>query len=963
MHTPVSSMVGSIKVESPPSEDIGGSRSSPASLGIMFSSTDRDDFGTSTDKEDNFDKGMLCIQEELTQLSVEIQHSKSPLGVLSSSVENKCSPRSLSCHSLTGSGKDQIQSSGKDSCIEFRDRSSRSAGWFDGLLGCLKPVWNILGKSGNSDNKDEWEIPFENIRDLQWLGSGAQGAVFVGRLNNDMVAVKKVREKSETDIKHLRKLNHPNVVLIKGVCTQAPCYCIVMEYCPYGQLYDMLKSGQEISPPTVVDWGKQIASGMNYLHSYRIIHRDLKSPNVLISLNGILKISDFGTCRQWNEISTRMSFAGTVAWMAPEIIRNEPCSEKVDIWSFGVVIWELLTCETPYRDVDSSAVIWGVGNNSLRLPIPTTCPEGFMLLMKQCWSAKPRNRPSFRHILMHLDIAAVEILSTPKEKYFKTQASWKEEIKQYMNEIKQDGNHISHVEKDLVQRRRDELRHAQDIREHYERKLDRANNLYMELAACLLQLEQREKELLKQEQVIQQCSGIKPHKKRIVRPLLKAHERLNKKRSYKLQSEQTSPENPQKLNAVTSNVASSSGHCSVKARIRRARHRRNGSHGGSGTYHFGGSGSYNSSPKTSPRKEQEGMVDNEVQTDWRACLNENDLISPSVTKPFDIQPANDGVNESEIYSDESNCNSICKICRCSSSDMKCCSCKNSFPESNKITSEEQEGSLETSDLQKYPEKCPRSLENSDNDHMNKREVINYENKPRTNNKLNANGVLQLFPSVQEGLSPKTSRRFKRMISDSDESPTAISVPVLATSGHTWSLGPQKTLQIHDESSSEEEGEVDDSDDCVLKSQGLVRIHKRSSRQSVSTLSSEGNLSEEENTSEYSSSHCTTNDLLSSLSNPDIPHHLDEEKDGHPSENSGISQRHSICGINSPSITFRRKIQLPKLQRGSLPPITDVYSSPALSRGPSSASETESVSDITVATTYPNSRGNTETSVW
>ncbi|KAH8019510.1 hypothetical protein HPB51_019849 [Rhipicephalus microplus] len=109
-------------------------------------------------------------------------------------------------------------------------------------------------------------------------------------------------------------------------------------------------------------------------------------------------------------------------------------------------------------------------------------------------SPKPRNRPSFRHILMHLDIAAVEILSTPKESYFAAQAGWKEEIRRYMQSIRQEGQ--PQGEQELIRRRREELRHAQDIRLHYERKLERTNNLYMEFTACLLQLEQREREII-----------------------------------------------------------------------------------------------------------------------------------------------------------------------------------------------------------------------------------------------------------------------------------------------------------------------------------------------------------------------------------------------------------------------------------------------------------------------------------
>uniref|UniRef100_A0A8C4YVG6 mitogen-activated protein kinase kinase kinase n=1 Tax=Gadus morhua TaxID=8049 RepID=A0A8C4YVG6_GADMO len=345
-----------------------------------------------------------------------------------------------------------------------------------------------------------WEVPFEEISDLQWVGSGAQGAVFLGKLHGQEVAVKKVRDIKETDIKHLRKLKHPNIITFKGICTQAPCYCILMEYCAQGQLYEVLRAGRKIVPSLLMDWAMGIAGGMNYLHLHKIIHRDLKSPNMLITYDDLVKISDFGTSKELFDKSTKMSFAGTVAWMAPEVIRNEPVSEKVDIWSFGVVLWEMLTGEVPYKDVDSSAIIWGVGNNSLQLPVPETCPDGFKILLRQCWSSKPRNRPSFRQILLHLDIASADILSTPQETYFQTQAEWREEVRQHFEKIKSEGTCLHRLDEELIIRRREELRHALDIREHYERKLERANNLYMELNAVMLQLELKEKELLKREQ-------------------------------------------------------------------------------------------------------------------------------------------------------------------------------------------------------------------------------------------------------------------------------------------------------------------------------------------------------------------------------------------------------------------------------------------------------------------------------
>uniref|UniRef100_A0A673AM76 Mitogen-activated protein kinase kinase kinase n=1 Tax=Sphaeramia orbicularis TaxID=375764 RepID=A0A673AM76_9TELE len=326
---------------------------------------------------------------------------------------------------------------------------SGSGGFLEGLFGCLKPVWTMIGKAYSTEHKhsqeESWEVPFEEISDLQWVGSGAQGAVFLGKFHGEDVAVKKVRDIKETEIKHLRKLKHPNIITFKGVCTQAPCYCILMEYCAQGQLYEVLRAGRKITPSLLVDWSMGIAGGMNYLHLHKIIHRDLKSPN--------------------------------------------ECT-----------VWVMLTGEIPYKDVDSSAIIWGVGNNSLQLPVPESCPDGFKILLRQCWNCKPRNRPSFRQILLHLDIASADVLSTPQETYFKSQAEWREEVKQHFEKIKSEGTCLHRLDEELINRRREELRHALDIREHYERKLERANNLYMELSAVMLQLELKEKELQRREQ-------------------------------------------------------------------------------------------------------------------------------------------------------------------------------------------------------------------------------------------------------------------------------------------------------------------------------------------------------------------------------------------------------------------------------------------------------------------------------
>ncbi|XP_050514638.1 mitogen-activated protein kinase kinase kinase 13-A isoform X3 [Diabrotica virgifera virgifera] len=373
-------------------------------------------------------------------------------------------------------------------------------GWMNGIFGCLRPVLSIIGKGvvENKNNQDDWEIPFDQITDLKFLGSGGQGAVFSGTLNNVQVAVKKVSDLKDTDIRNLRKLNHPNVVKFKGVCTQEPsCYCIVMEFCPYGPLFDLLKKQKNIvTINRVVSWAKQIANGMHYLHSHKIIHRDLKSPNVLIGEGEVIKISDFGTSRTWNGVSEKMTFAGTVAWMAPEAIQELACSEKVDIWSYGVVLWELITCEVPYDGMNQGAIMYSVGSGKLIPPIPSTCPDGFKLIMQMCWKFNPKERPNFKLICNHLEIASVDIFSKYEDKtFFETQESWKQEIRSHIflfcEKLQKHKIEYQLKEEQLIKRRELELKHIRDIRQVYDRRLEKVNQMLVMLSGKIQQIERQ----------------------------------------------------------------------------------------------------------------------------------------------------------------------------------------------------------------------------------------------------------------------------------------------------------------------------------------------------------------------------------------------------------------------------------------------------------------------------------------
>ncbi|XP_051470183.1 mitogen-activated protein kinase kinase kinase 21 isoform X3 [Apus apus] len=326
------------------------------------------------------------------------------------------------------------------------------------------------------------EIDFQHLELQEIIGVGGFGKVYRATWRGREVAVKAARQDPDEDItataesvrqeaKLFSMLRHPNIIALHGVCLREPNLCLVMEFARGGSLNRALASaapgagaargGRRIPPHILVNWAVQIARGMLYLHDEAIVpilHRDLKSSNILLLekmehddiCNKTLKITDFGLAREWHR-TTKMSAAGTYAWMAPEVIKSSMFSKGSDIWSYGVLLWELLTGEVPYRGIDGLAVAYGVAVNKLTLPIPSTCPEPFAKLMKECWEQDPHIRPSFALILEQLTaIEGAVMTEMPQESFHSMQDDWKLEIQQIFNELRTKEKELRSREEELT---------------------------------------------------------------------------------------------------------------------------------------------------------------------------------------------------------------------------------------------------------------------------------------------------------------------------------------------------------------------------------------------------------------------------------------------------------------------------------------------------------------------------------
>lgn len=280
----------------------------------------------------------------------------------------------------------------------------------------------------DSENVESWEIPKEDqeewTADLSQLfignkfASGAHSRIYRGIYKQRAVAVKMVRiptHKEETrimleqqfksEVALLSRLYHPNIVQFIAACKKPPVYCIITEYMSQGTLrmYLNKKEPYSLSTETILRLALDISRGMEYLHSQGVVHRDLKSSNLLLNDEMRVKVADFGTSCLETQTQESKGNMGTYRWMAPEMVKEKPYTRKVDVYSFGIVLWELTTALLPFQGMTPVQAAFAVAEKNERPPLPESCQPALAHLIKRCWAANPSKRPDFTEIVSALE--------------------------------------------------------------------------------------------------------------------------------------------------------------------------------------------------------------------------------------------------------------------------------------------------------------------------------------------------------------------------------------------------------------------------------------------------------------------------------------------------------------------------------------------------------------------------------
>ncbi|KAE9613539.1 putative protein kinase TKL-Pl-4 family [Lupinus albus] len=267
---------------------------------------------------------------------------------------------------------------------------------------------------------EEWTVDLSKLFLGVRFAYGAHSRLYRGMYKEESVAVKIIRVPDDDEngtlasrlekqfireVTLLSRLHHPNVIKFIAACRKPSVYCVITEYLSEGSLRAYLRKleRETVSLQKLIVFALDIARGMEYIHSQGVVHRDLKPENVLINDDGHLIIADFGIACEEAYCDLLVDDPGTYRWMAPEMIKRKSHGRKVDVYSFGLILWEMLTGTTPYEDMTPIQAAFAVVNKNSRPVIPSNCPPAMRSLIDQCWSLHSDKRPEFLQIVKVLE--------------------------------------------------------------------------------------------------------------------------------------------------------------------------------------------------------------------------------------------------------------------------------------------------------------------------------------------------------------------------------------------------------------------------------------------------------------------------------------------------------------------------------------------------------------------------------